>query len=108
MRRYKSEYNSGYTNFSCIILGRKAVREVSESNKEKLKTVKRVLAMILAVALVLLYLSTVFFAITDNPKTMSFFKASVALTILVPVLLYAYQLVFRVMKSLGDNNKTNQ
>lgn len=84
------------------------VRELSENSKVKVKPVKRVFAFALAVVLVSLYLSTVFFAITDDPKTMSCFKASVALTILIPVLLYAYQLVFRVMKSLGEEDKTNQ
>ena len=54
--------------------------------------VKRIFALILAVLLVCMYAATLVFAITDNVKTMSFFKASVALTIIVPVLIYAYQL----------------
>ena len=66
---------------------------------------KRVMALIGAVILACMYVATLVFAIIDDPKTMSFFKASVALTILVPVLLYAYQLVFRVTKSLSEGNK---
>lgn len=66
--------------------------------------IKRILALVGAVLLALMYVSTLIFAITDNPNTMSFFKASVALTILVPVLIYAYQLVFRVLKSLAEKN----
>lgn len=73
-----------------------------KNNSGKKNTGKRILALILAVILVLLYVMTLIFAITDNENTMSFFKASVALTIIVPVLLYAYQLVFRVLKTLGD------
>lgn len=70
----------------------------------KLKTVKRVLALVGAIVLVLLYVTTLFFAITDDPRTMSYFKASAALTFIIPVFIYAYQLVFRVMKSLGEKN----
>ena len=36
---------------------------------------------------------------------MSFFKASVALTIIVPVLIYAYQLVYRVVRSFEGKDK---
>lgn len=67
--------------------------------------VKRIFALILAVLLVCMYAATLVFAITDNVKTMSFFKASVALTIIVPVLIYAYQLVFRVVRSFEGKDK---
>ena len=81
------------------------MKDLSEEKNKKVDTVKRVLALALAAVLVILYLSTVYFAITDDPKTMGLFKASVALTILVPIMIYAYQLVFRVMKSLNGENK---
>ena len=45
------------------------------------------------------------YAITNNVKTMSFFKASVALTIIVPVLIYSYQLVYRVLRSFEGKDK---
>lgn len=67
--------------------------------------VKRIFALILAVLLVCMYAATLVFAITDNVKTMSFFKASVALTIIVPVLIYAYQLVYRVVCSFEGKDK---
>lgn len=67
----------------------------------KFKTVKRVLSLVLVAILLLLYASTMYFAITDDPQTMSCFWASVAMTIFVPVLLYAYQLVYRVLKGRG-------
>lgn len=66
---------------------------------------KRIFALILAVLLVCMYAATLVFAITDNVKTMSFFKASVALTIIVPVLIYAYQLVYRVVRSFEGKDK---
>ena len=70
--------------------------------------VKRIFALILAVLLVCMYAATLVFAITDNVKTMSFFKASVALTIIVPVLIYAYQLVYRVVRSFEGKDKNVQ
>ena len=67
--------------------------------------VKRIFALILAVLLVCMYAATLVFAITDNVNTMSFFKASVALTIIVPVIIYAYQLVYRVVRSFEGKDK---
>lgn len=69
-----------------------------------IKNGKRIIAAISAVLLALMYILTLVFAIFDNPLTMSFFRASVAATILIPVLLYAYQLVFRVLKDSGKHN----
>ena len=58
---------------------------------------KRILAIIGALLLVLLYVLTFVFSRTDDPRTMSFFRAAVALTILVPVMIYGYQLVYRLV-----------
>ncbi len=57
---------------------------------------KRILALLTVILLVALYLSTLFFAIFDSPHTMWMFKASIAATILVPVLLYAFALFYRL------------
>ncbi|MDY5845259.1 MAG: hypothetical protein SPJ92_01710 [Bariatricus sp.] len=62
-----------------------------------MKKTKRILALIGAVLLILMYASTLFFAFTDSTQTQGFLKASIACTILVPVLLYAYMLVYRLM-----------
>jgi len=77
-----------------------------QKNSGIFNKIKRIIALIGAVVLALLYIMTLVFAITDNPNTMSFFKASVTLTIFIPVLIYAYQLVYRVLKSYG--NKTEE
>lgn len=81
------------------------MKEIQEKENSRLLKVKRIFALILAVLLVCMYAATLVFAITDNVNTMSFFKASVALTIIVPVLLYAYQLVYRVVRSFGEKNE---
>lgn len=78
-----------------------------DKNKTKINIWKRISALVLAILLALLYAVTLVFAITDNPQTMSFFKASVTLTIIIPVLIYAYQLVFRVIRLMGENKTDN-
>lgn len=76
-------------------------QEWRNSLKENGKKVKRILALSGAVILALMYVLTLIFAIADNPATMSYFKASVALTIAVPVMIYGYQLVYRVLSDFG-------
>ncbi|MDO4189397.1 MAG: hypothetical protein Q4D29_10455 [Lachnospiraceae bacterium] len=70
--------------------------------EDKLKRIKRIFALVGAVVLVCMYVLTLVFAITDNPETMSFFKASAVLTIVLPILIYAYQLVYRVIKLMSE------
>ena len=68
-----------------------------------MKKVKRVLALIGAILLVCMYMCTLIFSLIDSPAAAGLFKASVAATILVPVLLYAYILVARLLKNRDDS-----
>ncbi len=63
-----------------------------------MKKVRRILAIIGIVILVVLYLCTLFTAIFDSSNTMGFFKASVAMTILVPVIIYAMTMFARILR----------
>lgn len=63
-----------------------------------MKKVKQVLAIIGVILLVALYLTTLVFAITDNSGTMDLFFASIVATILIPVLLWAYTFIYRLIK----------
>ena len=63
-----------------------------------MKKVRRILAIIGIVVLVALYICTLVSALFDSATTMGFFKASVAMTILVPVILYAMIMFTRVLK----------
>lgn len=76
-----------------------------QDNTSIIKKIKRVIAMVAAILLVSLYVATLVAAIMDNPNTMSYFKAAVTLTIFVPVFIYAYQLVYRVLKMYSDKSK---
>lgn len=63
-----------------------------------MKKTKRILALTGAVLLALLYVSTLVFALMKSPRWFDLFRAAVAATILLPVLLYAYTLVYRLIK----------
>ncbi|MBU3875539.1 hypothetical protein HGO97_006910 [Faecalicatena sp. AGMB00832] len=59
-----------------------------------MKKSKRILALIGAILLVCLYGSTLIFAFVDHSASSGLLKASIAATILLPVLMYAYTLVY--------------
>lgn len=63
-----------------------------------MKKIKRILALIGAILLVCMYLSTLLFALTKNENAHNLLMASIACTIIFPVLLYAYTLVYKVLK----------
>lgn len=70
-----------------------------------MKRLKRILAMAGAVLLVCMYAATLVFALINSPAAAGLLRAAVAATILVPVLLYAYILVARLLKGRGcDEN----
>ena len=68
-----------------------------------MKKAKRILALIGAILLVCMYACTLIFALTGSPASTGLFRASVAATILIPVLLYAYILVARLLKGSGSD-----
>ena len=59
---------------------------------------KRILAMIGAIILIGMYLITLIFAFIDPTAAKNWLMASVACTIIIPVLLYAYILIYRYLK----------
>lgn len=61
-----------------------------------MKKSKRILALLIAVLLLCLYGSTLLFALINNPAASSLLKISIAATILLPVLMYGYTLVYRL------------
>lgn len=68
-----------------------------------MKKTKRVLALIGVVLLVLLYVSTLVFALIDHPAANDLLTAAVAATILVPVILYGFLLIHR-LTGQGDDD----
>ncbi|CUX48741.1 hypothetical protein [Clostridium sp. C105KSO13] len=64
-----------------------------------MKKAKRILALIGAILLICLYGSTLIFAVFDRSASADLLKVSVAATIFVPVLLYAYGLIYRLFQN---------
>lgn len=64
-----------------------------------MKKIQRILAMAGVVLLVAMYGATLFFAVSDYPDAENWLMASVACTIIVPVLLYAYMLIYKYLKN---------
>lgn len=69
-----------------------------------MKKFKRFIALSGVILLVLLYLSTLVFALMDSELATAMFKISIAGTILIPVLLYAYLMFYR----LSERNSEDQ
>ena len=68
-----------------------------------MKNVKRVFAILLTVILLGMYITTFVMAFLDRSETMTMFKGCIAMTIFVPVVLYAYVLLHRLAKGRSDD-----
>ena len=66
-----------------------------------MKKFKRFTALICAILLFLMYVSTLVFAFIDKSRSLGLLKASVACTILVPVMSYAY--IYRLIHRNDDD-----
>ena len=63
-----------------------------------MKKVKQIRAIIGIILLILLYLSTLVCAIIDHTETMRLFQASILATVIIPVLLWAYSFIYKLIK----------
>lgn len=63
-----------------------------------MKKLKRILAILLAIFLVGLYITTLVMAIIDHSETQNILKASIFATVVIPVLIWAYTLIYKLLK----------
>lgn len=68
----------------------------------KMKKVKRIAAMTGVVLLVSIYLVTLFAAFTASEHTQSFFLASAFCTIVIPIMIYIFLFVYRLVHKKED------
>ena len=73
---------------------------------KKYNKIKRLLAALGTFLLFAMYALTLIFALTDHSATKGLLKASIACTILLPVLLYAFILVYRLTDK--DQRRRNE
>lgn len=69
-----------------------------------MKKTKRILALAGVVLLVGMYASTLVFALMKHENASNMLMASIVCTVLIPVLLYAYTLMYRVL----DHRKNSE
>ena len=63
-----------------------------------MKKIKQILAIIGIILLVGMYAVTIILALTDDPNTMNAFRASIYCTVIVPVLIWAYSFIYKLLK----------
>ncbi len=73
-----------------------------------MKKRKRILALLGAALLFLMYASTLIFALIGSETALMWLRASVACTIIVPVMLYGYILVYRALKGRGAGSDEDE
>lgn len=71
-----------------------------------MKKMKRIISIVGIILLLTMYASTLIFAIIDHSKSQGLLKASIACTIFVPVLLYAFTLFSRLFSSDDNTDHT--
>lgn len=74
-----------------------------------MKKIKQILAILGVVLLLGLYVITLIMAVTDNTSTLSMLEASVVATILIPILMWAYSFIYRLLKKYyGSDEDENE
>lgn len=63
-----------------------------------MKKTKQILAILGIILLASLYVATLVFAIIGSENAMNWFRASVYATVVVPVLIWAYGFVYRLLR----------
>ena len=63
-----------------------------------MKKVKQILAILGVIILVGLYLSTLVCALSSSENFMNLLMASIYATVIIPVLLWAYSFIYRLLK----------
>ncbi len=66
---------------------------------------KRIFALLGAALLAGMYGATLIFALLDSPWAKDCLKASVAMALVIPVLLYAYIFIYRLLKDQAGSGE---
>ena len=73
-----------------------------------MKKLKQITALVGVILLVALYVSTLVLAIMGGERALTLLRAAIYCTIIVPVLLWAYSFIFRlVKKNVSEKNAYN-
>lgn len=72
------------------------------TNTEKVSKGKRIFSLVLVVFLLALYVTTFIVACFTNKETGGLFFACLFSTVMIPILLYAYQLIYKVLQKRNE------
>lgn len=73
-----------------------------------MKKAKRILALIGAILLLLMYVAAFIVTILDHTSDMRYWKAAMVATVIIPVLIWAYSFVYKLIKGSDDDEKNNK
>ena len=73
-----------------------------------MKKVKRILAICGVIFLLSLYVITLLCAIFDPTSTQSFLYASLVATVIIPVLMWAYGMIYRMTHKNPEENREDE
>lgn len=73
-----------------------------------MKKTKRILALIGAILLLLMYVAAFIVTILDHTSDMRYWKATMVATVIIPVLIWAYSFVYKLIKGSDDDEKNNK
>ncbi len=70
-----------------------------------MKKVKRFLALIGVIVLIGLYVTTLVLALIGNDQALNLLRASIYATVVLPVLLWAYSFIYKLLKEHYSDRK---
>lgn len=73
-----------------------------------MKKIKQILAIIGIFLLAGLYLSTLFCALSSSENFMNLLMASIYATVVIPVLIWAYTFIYRLIKKKDDDSNESK
>lgn len=74
-------------------------------SEQGFKKVKQILAIIGTIVLVGLYVSTIVCALSSSDNFMNLLLASIYATVIIPVLIWAYSFIYKLLIKDQDNNE---
>ena len=73
-----------------------------------MKKVKQILALLGVIVLVGLYLATIVCALSAGENFMDMLMASLYATVIIPVLIWVYTFIYKLLKKKDDKNTDNE
>lgn len=73
-----------------------------------MKNLKRILALLGILLLAGLYLTSLILALTSNAHTFDFFVASIAATVIIPILLWVYTAMYKYLTRHKNDNHLSE